>query len=509
MLALQCNCRYESDSIQEVFSSIALTPKKEQFKAFHFLFQRPYDLNSEEGLNRYRIFKSNLRFISETNSKNLGYTLGINQFADLTLQEYKNTYLNNKIEEYDSKFENGFMKSYLDDDDDDFVFDKDENYPNWESIMPEARNQKGCGSCWAFSTLGALEGSYSIKFGKKINLSRQDIVDCDTKNYACDGGVTEWALDYLKANGVTYENLYGYNSGFTAERGVCKKDIKRLNILQSYKGGSGTSDFNALLAKGPLKVNMDAGSKEFVFYQSGVINLPCDGVNHGVVAIGRGKEEGKEYIYIRNSHGKNWGTRGNIKVQVNKSNFTCFIEKSPYLLEVTEASFPEPPAPEKSCLLVSNNCGGKGETFESCNTATNIPFKNLTGLFSAQFNKFEGRKISFFTEKDCGGARIDLDDDNSCSKLDIKSFLISEEAKPPGKCVWIYENSCFSGKKYEICEKKTDLKAKGYVLGSFYLGSEVKSVKLYAGLSSVSLSSSNYRLFDYFYQKATAIELNF
>ena len=83
----------DNDIRRSILSSFQDKPKKELFKVYHFLFQKKYDLNTEEGLNRYRTFKSNLKFIESQNAKNSGFTLGITDFTDLTAEEFRKTRL--------------------------------------------------------------------------------------------------------------------------------------------------------------------------------------------------------------------------------------------------------------------------------------------------------------------------------------------------------------------------------------------------------------------------------
>jgi len=86
---------------------------------------------------------------------------------------------------------------------------------DWSNVMNSPTNQGVCGSCWAFATIGAIEGNYNLKLGNSKSFSQQQLVDCSSANNACNGGYPSKALEYIKNNGISFYNDYPYFSGIT------------------------------------------------------------------------------------------------------------------------------------------------------------------------------------------------------------------------------------------------------------------------------------------------------
>jgi C1A family cysteine protease len=171
------------------------------------------------------------------------------------------------------------------------------------------RDQDGCGSCWAFATHGAFEGSYRIRNNLAINSSEQDTLDCNPWGYSCDGGW--WAHQYLIDTGSAKELDYPY----TAVKGTCKTTVTRpyKAVAWGYVGsGAGVPSVTdlkqALCQYGPLAVAVLV-TQAFQAYTSGVFNACATGsVNHGVTLIGW--DDAKGAWLIKNSWGTDWGETG-------------------------------------------------------------------------------------------------------------------------------------------------------------------------------------------------------
>lgn len=495
------NLQEDNSIMQIVLESISTAPAKDQFKAFHYLFGKPYDLNSEIGLQKYRIFKANLKFIRESNDKNLGYTLGVNQFSDLTSEEFRKAYLNYELEED--------LKALMKDDSLNFelLLDEEEIYTSiaftsWESFLPAVRSQGACGSCWAFGSEGSVETNYKIKTGKNINLSRQDLVDCSI-NGGCGGGSIFPTLDYIK-NGIAKEIDYPYTSGTTGAAGVCKKSVNRTKIYKSFHYGSGRVGFQSLMLQGSFINVMDGSAPEIQSYKSGIIDPTCKVINHIVYSFEMGTVNGTDYYKVRNSWGDSWGMNGNFMIKLNSTSNTCFLEIIQVQPIVFDESAPEP-VPENKCLVLTNDCYEGGDFYETCNTTTNVPLAS-TNVTSLYLNSLKGTNITFFQKPECrgDGLVITLNTDFPCLSFNIKSFYIPvDNTKPPTGCIWVYESSCLGGKKTEICSNNLNLSASGIVIGSFIFSNSISYVVLnYA----VGLGPT-YRLSDTYYQKVTSIIL--
>jgi len=170
------------------------------------------------------------------------------------------------------------------------------------------RDQDGCGSCWAFATHGAFEGSYRIKNNVAIDSSEQDTLDCNPWGYSCNGGW--WAHQYLIDTGSAKESDYPY----TAVKGTCKTVTRPYKaVTWGYVGSSAgvpsvTDLKQALCQYGPLAVAVRVTSA-FQSYTGGVFNACATGsVNHGVTLIGW--DDAKGAWLIKNSWGTTWGETG-------------------------------------------------------------------------------------------------------------------------------------------------------------------------------------------------------
>ena len=173
---------------RKIMDSLMNGPIKELFKAYHLIYQKEYDINTPEGIIRYKIFKSNLAFIKEENSKQSDYKLGINHFADMTKEEIAKTFPlhQQSVEKNTEELERLSIP---------FLGKQGYNYTpgavtvDWTSKMyPTMRDKKNCGSCYAHASLAALEGNFFIKTGISKMFSVQQILDCDISNLQCQGG---------------------------------------------------------------------------------------------------------------------------------------------------------------------------------------------------------------------------------------------------------------------------------------------------------------------------------
>lgn len=362
----------KAETTNNILETMMETEKpKELFKVWHYLFNPNYSLNSEEALKKYKVFKGNLKFIKETNAKNLSYSLGLNQFADLTLEEFR-ARLNKKLmseEDYRSLASLGgnqeestnflshekltLLDLYDDEQDDNGRRNlqvanlTDVNHTPFYKVP---RNQGNCGSCWAFSAVATVEGNYN-KFINSTNsnstnstnstmlldyLSPQQLVDCDGKNNGCDGGLGFPAFKYIDANGLAYEKDYKYRESANAcNENFSKSPIKTKgvkfcsNYYSSSKTKCNRKKINELLVEGPLAVGIDAGTSDFQFYKRGIFTANCSEDNHAVVLVGfaNGSGKSKGFLIVRNSWGVGWGEKGYVRVGLNTENVnSCFVE---------------------------------------------------------------------------------------------------------------------------------------------------------------------------------------
>jgi len=290
-----------------------------------------YAHEGEESV-RYMIWQDNVRYITEHNKRtDVSYTLQINEFADLTNAEYRER--------------NGWKKSQRNrttSESSKFMVPCGIEMPDevdWRKMgyVTPVKNQGQCGSCWAFSTTGSLEGQMFKKNGQLVSLSEQNLLDCSVSfgNHGCNGGLMDNAFDYIQANGgLDSEAAYPYET----RQGVCRyKQADSAAVVTGYKDvdtGNELALKQALATQGPVSVAIDASHQSFQFYHKGVYDEPaCDSyrLDHGVLTVGYGTEDGKDYWLVKNSWGTTWGEAGYVKMSRNCDN-QCGI--------ASEASYP-------------------------------------------------------------------------------------------------------------------------------------------------------------------------
>jgi len=195
------------------------------------------------------------------------------------------------------------------------------------------KNQGECGSCWAFATTQAVQAAYALKNQSPVILSKQQLVDCDSKSNGCNGGLLHSALQYVQDNGLEIEADYRYMG---VESGKCKADSKNKKIKISgydmcYETPNCTNDeglFN-VLSKGPVASVVDA-SDEFMLYEGGIFDKPCKNYNHAILVVSYTKKEHEgedSYWIVKNSWGNLWGDHGYIKIKQSEGYNSCLLNK--------------------------------------------------------------------------------------------------------------------------------------------------------------------------------------
>jgi C1A family cysteine protease len=329
------SCDITAPSVKStILSEFMNKSTKDLFKVWHFLYNKNYDYNTEEGIRKYVTFRENVKQIQEHNAKNLSYQKGINHLTDMTAEEVRSYY---KLKPMSVKEYKTNMRKLLslDDYNDDEVVQASTQVSatrdniNWISIMRPVRNQANCGSCWAFTVTAVLEGHWNkYKTALTDHLSTQQMVDCDTGNGGCNGGWFDAGFAFFKSKYAAYETNYPYTSGDSGVAGSCQTVSKYSSVkITGYKQKTYTTDVYTLLKSGPVAVAVDA-TDDWYAYRSGVFNVSCSSnINHAVTLVGYGNRNGVGYWIIRNSWGSDWGYAGHIYVKDNSSNnSSCNIE---------------------------------------------------------------------------------------------------------------------------------------------------------------------------------------
>ena len=188
------------------------------------------------------------------------------------------------------------------------------------------KNQERCGSCWAFSSTGALEGAHFIAHKELLSLSEQQLVDCSKANNGCNGGLMDYAFTYAEDQLLEVEQDYPYR----AVDDECNYDVAKGKVKASGVRDVAPNDpqqLKAALNLGPVSVAIQADSKIFQNYVDGVINTDECGttIDHGVLAVGYGKEGAQEYVLVKNSWGPQWGANGYVKIALTDGKGICGI----------------------------------------------------------------------------------------------------------------------------------------------------------------------------------------
>ena len=287
---------------------------QEEFLLFKDRFNKIYASN-EDFSARFEIFKANMRSILKHNSvPDQNFTLGINQFSDLTSEEFKALYINSGYKQLSSVEVGSYgCKTYTS------AATSALASLDWrqKGAVTSVKDQGQCGSCWTFSSTGASEGAWAIATGKLLDLSEQQLVDCATGvsygSHGCNGGQMEGADKYLIANGQCSLASYPY----TAVDGKCQKcsPVAQFTSCSDVKPNDQVS-LKGAVALGPVSVAISADTRYFQSYTGGILDSTAcyTELNHGVLVTGYGTDNGKKYWTVKNSWSNTWGEQGYVRI---------------------------------------------------------------------------------------------------------------------------------------------------------------------------------------------------
>ncbi|GAX26451.1 cathepsin L [Fistulifera solaris] len=279
---------------------------------------------------RLHIWLANDQRIDEHNNQKPAptFTLGHNEYSDMTLNEFQEYFKLGphaqihpslpQIEEEDSLVAEQ-RRALLEMDPLQLP-----DYVNWVELgaVTPVKNQGACGSCWAFSTTGALEGAKFVQTGELVALSEQNLLDCDHEDLGCSGGLMDNAFKFdQKSGGLCSEEDYPYAA---EQHSTCFTNCTEVpgTIVKTFidvPQGSEMALVSALSLQ-PVSIAIQASQFVFQFYKEGVITDNSCGssgaIDHGVLAVGYGTdvETQEPYFLVKNSWGPSWGSEGFVKI---------------------------------------------------------------------------------------------------------------------------------------------------------------------------------------------------
>uniref|UniRef100_A0A7S3LBV1 Uncharacterized protein n=2 Tax=Amphora coffeiformis TaxID=265554 RepID=A0A7S3LBV1_9STRA len=318
-----------ANPVEEGASAIGLLAK---FRSWVQEHGKKYETQAEE-LMRWKVWAANHERIEAHNNKEgVTFTLGHNEYSDMTEEEFAAYF---KLGQHANVVQKDVTEARVAASERRTMFDdmtplQLPDYVNWIQLggVVPVKNQGACGSCWAFSTTGALEGAKFVRTGELVALSEQNLLDCDHKDLGCNGGLMDDAFKFdEKQGGLCSEEDYPYQARQGSECLTNCTDVpgSKVTSFVDVPEGSEMALLSAI-AMQPISVAIQANQFVFQFYKKGVITDDSCGsrgsIDHGVLAVGYGTdlETQEPYFLVKNSWGATWGEDGYVKLGRNSKN---------------------------------------------------------------------------------------------------------------------------------------------------------------------------------------------
>lgn len=290
-----------------IFAAAFSHPTFEEWSVHHGKVYEPTERDYRES-----VYNSNVAKIVSHNAGNHSWSMNVNKFADLTAEEFKALYAGGLNKPKKTSLRKTAFGP--------FNTTANPTSVDWttKGAVTPVKNQEQCGSCWAFSTTGSVEGAWFLSNGTLPSLSEQQLVDCSTAegNQGCNGGLMDDGFQYIIDNkGITTEDAYPYTATGPNTCEAAGKPVAA--TLSGFKDVAANSEaaLETAIVQQPVSVAVEADQSVFQFYSGGVMDSACGTqLDHGVLAVGYGTDAGKEYYKVKNSWGADWGEKGYIRL---------------------------------------------------------------------------------------------------------------------------------------------------------------------------------------------------
>jgi C1A family cysteine protease len=292
---------------------------QQQFELY--MLENGKSYSDSEFFKRFRNFRENLAYINLFNSQDYTWKLGLNSFADMTLEEFVGKYLPKK---FPLRSHGEYEAVGLD-------------YPpsvDWRTkgAVTPVKDQLACGGCYAFSAVSSIESAWYLSGRPLTSFSEQSIIDCSSSfgNDQCYGGLVDHAFDYARAKGIPLESTYPYNSANEkCNHTLADKVAVKITGYVDVVPNNSTALLKAV-SQQPVSVGVEADQLSWTFYKSGVITRDCGtSIDHAVVVDGYDTASDPPYYIVRNSWGPKWGQAGYVYIEIKDGPGTCGIQQLP------------------------------------------------------------------------------------------------------------------------------------------------------------------------------------
>jgi len=318
-------------------------PQAYTFEAWKLEHGKTYTSAAAEQ-TAFKAWTANDMIIKEHNAKGQSWTLGHNEFTDLTWQQFAAERLPGLLPQPEFRLPRPTFTAPAN-----FEAPASVDWVAKGAVTP-IKNQGRCGSCWAFSTTGSVEGANFVENGVLVSLSEEELVQCSHNgNMGCRGGLMDNAFKWIETTGLCLESADPYTSGTgttgtcSGESATCTPNVTVTGFKDVAKGDE--TSLLAAAAQQPVSIAIEADKSAFQMYKGGILDNPACGtkLDHGVLLVGFGTDSGKDYWKIKNSWGPTWGEAGYIRFIRGKNQ--CGLANQPSFPTGAKPAGPRPPAP--------------------------------------------------------------------------------------------------------------------------------------------------------------------